>query len=195
MLSYNIIIHHPDPLPPTIVQLRRPFPLRDLHSRCSHHGDGCCRGSGRPVVARHPTRSAAAPPLPLLPSPTATADRHRRVVGVTYEMLLNHLLNRSKITLHLESTLKSTPSKLNGFWHHTPHTPMIVKYRRRQARRGYRHSQRGHDHIQPWSVSPNLLGEAAPRLGHSRQPRRRTDGAPPLDPDGPRLSAIAYINR
>jgi len=27
------------------------------------------------------------------------------------------LFNRSKLTLHLESTLKSTPSKLNGFWH------------------------------------------------------------------------------
>jgi len=28
--------------------------------------------------------------------------------------------NRSKITLHLESTLKSTPSKLNGFWQRPP---------------------------------------------------------------------------
>ena len=56
---------------------------------------------------------------------------------------------------------------------------MIVKYRRRQARRGYRHSRRGHDHIQPRPVPPNLLGEAAPRLGHSRQPRRRTDGVTP----------------
>ena len=38
--------------------------------------------------------------------------------------------NRSKITLHLESSLKSTPSKLNGFWQaEDPPSPQKKKCR------------------------------------------------------------------
>ena len=50
--------------------VHRPIPLRDPRSQCPHRGDGHCHGSGRPNVARHTDRLAAALLLPSsLPSP------------------------------------------------------------------------------------------------------------------------------